>query len=91
MAKTVSSFSTPDTVLQCNTLHPHRGLEVRQRGLDLPTLAVQFGEVGHTVDVRVEERGHQSDLAGSEAWAAECGRAPLGSLRSLAGPPTLPG
>jgi hypothetical protein len=52
-------------------LHPHRGLEVRQRGLDLPTLAVPFGEVGPTVDVRVEARGHQRELAGAEAWAAD--------------------
>jgi hypothetical protein len=50
---------------------PPRGLEVRQRGLDLPTLAVPFGEVGHTVDFRVEARGHQGDLAGSAAWAAD--------------------
>lgn len=58
MAKTVSSFSTPDTVLQCNT-------SIR------PTLAVQRGEVGHTGDSRVEERGHQGDLAAAEAWAAD--------------------
>ena len=67
----VSSFRTPGTVLQCNTSSPPRGLEVRQRGLDRPTLAVQCGEVGHPGDCRVEERGHQGDLAGSEAGAAD--------------------
>jgi RNA repair, ligase-Pnkp-associating, region of Hen1/C-terminal region of band_7 len=42
MAKTITSFSTPGTVLQGSTSTTHRGLEVSQRGLDLPTQAVQL-------------------------------------------------
>jgi hypothetical protein len=41
MAKTITSFSTPGTVLQGST-STRCGLEVRQRGLDLPTQAVQL-------------------------------------------------
>jgi hypothetical protein len=49
----------------------HRGLELRQCGFDLPALAVQLGKVGHPVTCRVEERGHQGDLAGPAARAAD--------------------
>jgi hypothetical protein len=48
----------------------HRGLEVRQRGFDLPAPAVELGEVGNTLDLCVEQRGDQGDLVGPEAWAA---------------------
>ena len=52
-------------------IHRHRGLELRQCGFDLPALAGPLGTVGHTVTFRVEERGHQGDLAGPEARAAD--------------------
>jgi hypothetical protein len=50
---------------------PGHVYRLRLAHLDLPALLVQFGEVGNTVDARVEERGHQGDLAASEAWAAD--------------------
>jgi hypothetical protein len=52
-------------------IHLHRGLELRQCGFNLPALAGPLGKVGHTVAFRVEERGHQGDLAGPEARAAD--------------------
>ena len=70
MATTVSSCSTPGTVVPGS---PALCLVVVSgaRGLHLPTLAVQGGAVGSTLECHVEERGHQGDRAGSEAWAAE--------------------
>ena len=50
---------------------PGHVYRLRLAHFDLPALAVQLGEVGHTVDVCVEERGHQGDLAGPEAWRAD--------------------
>jgi hypothetical protein len=52
-------------------LHLHRGLELRQRGFDLPAQLVQRSEVVGTVDRRIEQCGDQSDLAGPEAWPAD--------------------
>jgi hypothetical protein len=48
--------------------HVHRpgGLEMCRCGFNLPTRAVQFGAIGHAGAVRVEERGHERDLAGPE-------------------------
>ena len=68
MANTVSSFNTPGTVLQCKTficmlvLSWASEVSTRQRWWG------QLSEVGYTVAFCVEERRHQGDLAGPEAW-----------------------
>jgi len=71
MAKTVSSFSTRGTRFTVQHIHLHRGLEVRQRGFDLPAQAVQLGEVGNTVDLCIEQCGDESNLTGPEPRRAE--------------------
>jgi hypothetical protein len=71
MAKTVSSVRTPDTVWPCNTsirivvLRCASEVSTCQRWWD------QLGEVGHTVNLCVEERRHQGDLAGPEPTRAD--------------------
>jgi hypothetical protein len=44
---------------------------VSQRGFNLPALAVELGEVGHTVELCVEECGHEGDLAGPKPRRAD--------------------
>src|SRR4029434_644663 len=46
-------------------------LELCQRRLHLPALAVEFSEVDNTVDCWVEQRRDQSDLTGPEARRAD--------------------
>jgi hypothetical protein len=46
-------------------------LKIRQRGLDRPAPAGEFGEVSHTVDLRIEQRGHEGNLTGPEARCAD--------------------
>jgi hypothetical protein len=70
MANTVNAFSTPGTVLPCST-SIGMVVELRQRGLHLPALAVELGEVGDTVDCGIDQRGDQGDLAGPEARRAD--------------------
>ena len=48
MAKPVRSFSTALDRFTVQHIHLHHGLEIRQRGFDLPALAVELGEVGAT-------------------------------------------
>jgi hypothetical protein len=70
MAHTVSAFNTPGPVLPGRTsicllvLSWAREVSTRQRWGDQPSAG------GSTVAFGVEERRHQGDLAGPEAWAA---------------------
>jgi hypothetical protein len=70
MAKTGSSFNTPGAVLQCST-SLHGGLEMSLRGFHLPAPAVELGELGDTVDRRIEQYGYQGNLAGPEPRRAD--------------------
>ncbi len=67
MANTVSSFSTPGTVLQCKisigivVLRWASEVSTCQRSRD------QLGEIVDTIDRRIEPRRDEGDLAGAEA------------------------
>jgi hypothetical protein len=52
-------------------IHLHRGLEVRQRGSHLPMLALELGEVGYTVDLRIEQCSDESNPTGPAPRHAE--------------------
>jgi hypothetical protein len=52
-------------------IHRHDGLKMGASGFDVPGSAVQRSELGHARGLRVEERGHERDLAGAEAWAVD--------------------
>jgi hypothetical protein len=52
-------------------IHPHRGLELRQRGLHLPAQAVEFGEVSDTVYIGIDQCRYEGNLAGPEARRAD--------------------
>jgi hypothetical protein len=77
--------------LTVQPIHLPRGFALCRRGGDLRAPAVPLGEVGDTIDRRLEPRGHQRDLAGLEAWMAAVVAHLSGRSRLWLGRSCLPG